>query len=137
MEKKLIFDTPLASIYFIPEHSLIIIDYKDIKFIDEETLKKQALNSARFIQENGIKNVIYNTLKFQSVFSVDYQKWVVENINKKLLQILDKVAIIEPKNLITSLSFEQYLEETLKTPAKAKIAIFNEEEKALDWILKK
>ena len=137
MERKLILDTPLASIYSIPEHSLIIIDFKDIKYIEEETLKKQALNSARFIQENGIKNVIYNTSKFQSVFSVDYQKWVVENINKNLLQILDKIAVIEPKNLITSLSFEQYISENLKIPVKAKIAFFKEEEKALDWILKK
>ncbi len=135
LNKVLISESENAYIYLVPEHSLVIIEFKDTDLIDEERYKKAALELLGLVKQQGIKKMLFNTLKLKAVLSVDLQKWIANNINKELLQLLEKVAIVEPINPITSLSLQQYIEESIRFGTQAKEAIFQDEQQALKWLL--
>lgn len=136
LNKQLITETNDSYIYLIPEHSLMWIEFKDFYFIDEDEYKEVAKAVLAFVKERGIKKMLFNTQKLNAVFSVDLQKWIAENINKELLQILDKVAVIEPENHISSMSLQQYVEESILSGSKSKELTFKDVDKALEWLIK-
>jgi hypothetical protein len=135
LNKKLLQDTSNAIIYFIPEYSMVIVDLKDISFIDEQNYKNSALALLEFVRERKIKRLLFNTLKLKDVFSIELQEWIAQNVNKELLTLLDKVAIVEPENPITHISLMQYVEETNKYGTKAKERFFQNEDEAIKWLI--
>ncbi len=135
INKVLISESDNAILYLVPEHSLIWIEFKDTDLLDEENYKKASLGVLDLVKQKGIKKMLFNTLKLKAVLSVDLQRWIAENVNKDLLQLLDKVAVVEPQNPITHLSLQQYIEESLRYGTRAKEAIFQDLEHALKWLL--
>ena len=135
INKVLISESDNAYLYLVPEHSLIWVEFKESDLLDEEDYKKAAVGVLELTKQKGIKKMLFNTLKLRAVLSVDLQRWIAENVNKELLQLLDKVAIIEPKNPITHLSLQQYIEESLRYGTRAKEAIFQDLAQAVKWLL--
>ena len=110
------------------------IEFKDSDLIDEDEYKEAAKAVLDFVKDRGIKKILFNAQKLNTVFSVDLQKWVAENINKELLQLLDKVAVIEPEHNLSSMSLQQYVEESIRFGTKSKELIFKDVDKALEWL---
>ncbi len=135
LEKKLIRESPNTLIFYSPEYSLIIIEFKEAITLDELTYKKNALALLDFIRRENIKNLICNTLKFNAVFSASLEEWIAENINQYLVQIMDKIALIESQNPISQLSLQSYIEKSNKYRTKAEEKFFADEQSALKWIL--
>ncbi len=136
LNKILLAETKNAYIYYIPEHSLVWIDFKEFEYIDVDEYKKASLELLNFVEKKNIKKLLFNTLKIKTVFPVELQEWVAENINIKLLKILDKVAVVEPIDPIATLSLHQYIEESIKYGTHSKERNFNEVEEAVEWLLK-
>ena len=136
LNKKLIFESYNALISIIPEYSLLLIEFKPVDFLDEEEYKEGAKFVLDFVRQEKIKKMLFNTHNLNTVLPVSLQKWVAENVNRELLQLLDKIAIVEPQNPITHLSLQQYVEESLKYGSRAKESIFQDEDEALKWLIK-
>ncbi len=136
LNKILLNETENAIIHYIPDHSLVIVTLKDVDIIDEEAYKKSAMALLDFVREKNVKRLLFNTLSLKAVFSVDLQEWVAQNVNKELLTLLEKVAIVEPEHPITHLSLMQYVEETNRYGIPAKEKFFHNEDEAIGWLIK-
>ncbi len=129
-------DSVNSEIFYSPEHALVIIRLKDIDVIDEEQYKKDSVAFLEFVKSAGVRRLLFDTSKLRAVFSVELQKWVAENINRELLRLLEKVAVIPPKDVVSQISLQQYIEESNRYGVRGKEFTFDDEEKALKWLLK-
>ena len=136
LKQKLIHDGPNTKIFYSKEHSLAIVELKDVKVIDELSYKKNALAFLDFVREKEIKKMIFNAINFQSFFTTHLQKWIAEKINKHLIILMKKIAIIEAREPLSHISLQLYVEEAQKYRARARVKYFATQDEALKWILK-
>ena len=123
-------------VFYSKEVSLLIVQLKDVNFIDETDYKKNALAILDFIRNKKIKYLIFDTSNFKTIFTAQLQKWIAYNVNRHIMQLVDKIAIIQPTNPISQLSLQIYFEESHKYGHHAEEHFFVSEEDAFKWILK-
>lgn len=105
--------------------------------LDDDDLKNVILKIIEVLKDIKPKFYIANNKDFETVYSVDIQDWVVNIFVTTFIEIgIKKTAQIKPQEFISSLSFEQVVDqanEVYQLPFQTEY--FDEVEKALKWFL--
>jgi hypothetical protein len=106
----------------------------DSESMEAENYQEESLNFLKVLLEMKPNNFIADTRDMNFGITPDLQEWTNINI---LLPILDtnisKVAFVISKEMITQLSIEQTMEESVGT--KLTTRYFGSREEALNWLL--
>lgn len=104
--------------------------------MSEEEYKTEALFFRKQIEANQYKLVLADLRDFNFIIVPELQAWVEQHITTKLAQIIEKIAFILPKDIITVVAVEQTLDTETGLREKKKIAYFSDTESAKKWLLK-
>ncbi len=109
---------------------------KETEKMSDKEYKNIILKLLDFLIKYPSKRLLANQLQKKNIVTPDLQKWISEVAGKKIFKTkILKYAILESKDVVINISSEQILDEVKSKDYGVKF--FDNEQKAMDWLLNK
>jgi len=123
------------SIYYDEVHKMLNPDWDEKSSELTDLLYKQEMEQyTQIVEKYRPGKALINCMKMFYVIPIDVQEWTNKNLFPRILAAgVNKVAIILPADIITQLSLEQVMEESMGVKFTTKY--FSDSQIAKDWLI--
>ena len=119
------------------QNSLIIARMVTPDYITENELFESLKFLSRYVEQYKPKRVLIDTKEVFFPITSEVSNWITSNITPKFLENhVEKVAYVLPNDVLSRTGVEQFIEELFGKVKEISRMIFDDTQKAMDWLLK-